>query len=232
MDIEGMGPALVDQLVDTGLVKNPADLYSLTEEQLVPLERMAKKSAENVVNALAASKGRPLDRLLFGLGIRHVGATVAQLLANRFCTMDALENASQEEIAAVPGVGGVIAVSAYDFFQEPHNRATLEKLRQAGVKMESDGGPVVRVADSNLAGKCFVFTGTLEKLVRADAERLVLAHGGRTSSSVSKATDYVVAGEKAGSKLAKAQQLGIAVLTEDEFIELAGIEVGAASPEP
>ncbi|MBW3621776.1 MAG: NAD-dependent DNA ligase LigA [Armatimonadetes bacterium] len=223
MDIEGMGPALIDQLVDKEFVRDPADLYSLTEEQLVPLERMAKKSAENVVNALQASKDRPLDRLIFGLGIRHVGEHVATLLANRFCSMDTLANASEEAIAAVPGVGPTIAKSAYAFFQEPHNRETLEKLRQAGVKMESDGAAGIPVTDSQLSGKCFVFTGALERITRQDAERLAVQHGGRASSSVSKATDFVVAGEKAGSKLAKAQQLGIPVISEAEFMEMAGL---------
>lgn len=223
MDIEGMGPALVDQLVEKELVKDPADLYALTEELLIPLERMAKKSAENVIHALQASKDRPLDRLIFGLGIRHVGEHVAQLLSSRYGSLDVLANASEEEVAGMPGVGPTIAKSVYAFFQEPHNRTLLEKLKAAGVKMEADGGHIPTVTDSPLSGKCFVFTGTMETLKRDEAERLVMAHGGRAASSVSKATNYLVAGEKAGSKMAKAQQLGITVLTEAEFMEMAGL---------
>ena len=226
MDVEGLGPALINQLVEKELVHDPSDLYVLTKEVILPLERMAEKSAENVLASLEGSKDRSAARLLFGLGIRHVGEHVARLLVGRYPDLMALADAPEEAVAAVPGVGPTIAKSVFAFFQEPRNRETLEKLKAAGVRMVSEDAPAAPVTDSPLTGKSFVFTGALEMLTREDAERIVLAHGGRSTSSVSKQTDYVVAGAKAGSKLAKAQQLGIAVLTEAEFWEMAGLGVG------
>jgi DNA ligase (NAD+) len=221
MDIEGLGPALINQLVDGEFVRDPSDLYALTVETLMPLERMAQKSAENVYNSIQGSKDRPLDRLIFGLGIRHVGEHVARLLAQRYPNLEALFNEPEEAVASVSGVGPTIAHSIYAFFQEPHTRTMIEKLKAAGVKLEADDAPAVPITGSPLAGKTFVFTGSMESMARPELERLVVSHGGRAASSVSKATDYVVAGEKAGSKLTKAQQLGIVVLSEEEFLQMA-----------
>ncbi|MGC8834025.1 MAG: NAD-dependent DNA ligase LigA [Armatimonadota bacterium] len=224
MDIEGLGTALVEQLVETGLVKDPGDLYYLKNRrsELVSLERMGEKSADNLLKAIEDSKNRSLDRLIFALGIRHVGSTVARALAERFRTLDALANASAEEIAEVPGVGAVIASSVHTFFQQLSNKAVIEKLRAAGVKMTMDEAP--EAGEKPFEGKTFVFTGTLSSMTRSEAERLVVQLGGHAASSVSKNTDYVVAGENPGSKLTKAQQLGITILTEEEFKRMAGIQ--------
>ena len=214
MDIEHLGPALVDQLVEEGLVKDPADLYSLKKSDLVSLERMADKSAQNVLDAVAASKERPLGRFIFALGIRHVGEHVADILANHFGGLDAIENASQEELSAVEGVGPVIGESVHSYFRQPQARELLKKLRKAGVVPEA--APVA-AAEGPWAGKTFVFTGALSTFTRHQGEALVKKHGGKASSSISKNADFVVAGEAAGSKLAKAQQLGVKIITEDEF---------------
>jgi DNA ligase (NAD+) len=224
MDIEGLGTALVEQLVETGLVKDPGDLYFLKDRrsELVSLERMGEKSADNLLKAIEDSKNRSLDRLIFALGIRHVGSTVARALAERFRSLDALANASVEEIAEIPGVGSVIASSVHTFFQQPSNKAVIEKLRAAGVKMVMEEAP--EVGERPFEGKTFVFTGTLASMTRSEAERLVAQLGGHAASSVSKNTDYVVAGENPGSKLTKAQQLGITILTEEEFKRMAGIQ--------
>jgi len=222
MDIEGLGAALVEQLVDTGLVADPGDLYFLKEkkDQLVSLERMAEKSASNLLAAIEASKSRPLDRLIFALGIRHVGATVARALAERFRDLDALASATEDEIAATPGVGPTIARSVVTFFQQEFTRTLIEKLKAAGVNLKAE---TEAPAQRPLEGKSFVFTGALATMTRGEAERLVAQLGGRPSSSVSKATSYVVAGENAGSKLDKARQLGVPVLTEQEFRRMAGL---------
>jgi len=222
VDIEGLGAALVEQLVDTGLVADPGDLYFLKEkkDQLVSLERMAEKSASNLLAAIEASKSRPLDRLIFALGIRHVGATVARALAERFRDLDALASATEDEIAATPGVGPTIARSVVTFFQQEFTRTLIQKLKAAGVNLKAE---TEAPAQRPLEGKSFVFTGALATMTRGEAERLVAQLGGRPSSSVSKATSYVVAGENAGSKLDKARQLGVPVLTEQEFRRMAGL---------
>ena len=222
MDIEGLGAALVEQLVDTGLVADPGDLYFLKEkkDQLVSLERIAEKSASNLLAAIEASKSRPLDRLIFALGIRHVGATVARALAERFRDLDALASATEDEIAATPGVGPTIARSVVTFFQQEFTRTLIQKLKAAGVNLKAE---TEAPAQRPLEGKSFVFTGALATMTRGEAERLVAQLGGRPSSSVSKATSYVVAGENAGSKLDKARQLGVPVLTEQEFRRMAGL---------
>lgn len=217
MDIEGVGPAQVDQLTDRGMVRDPADLYYLTIDQLTNLDRMAEKSASNVFNAIQASKNRPLARLINGLGIRHVGEQTSQALADRFRDVEALADASEEELAGVPDVGPIVASSIARFFREPENREVLCKLREAGVVPRS-AEPVQSRAE--IAGRTFVFTGALERFTREDAEEKVRMLGGKASSSVSGNTDFVVAGESAGSKLAKARELGITVLTEQEFEEM------------
>ncbi|MDH7568167.1 MAG: NAD-dependent DNA ligase LigA, partial [Armatimonadota bacterium] len=223
MDIEGIGPAQVEQLVERGLVKDPADLYTLTLDQMLPLERMGETLARKILRNIQASRERPLARLLFALGIRHVGEHVADLLAEHFGSLEALEQASEEELAKVPGIGPEIAFSVARFFRQDATRALLEKLRAVGVRPQAQAAPAAVAASSDVAGKTFVFTGGLKTMTRAEAEARVKALGGRAAGSVSARTDYVVAGEGAGSKLEKARQLGVAVLTEEEFRSMAGL---------
>lgn len=224
MDIEGLGDKLVDQLVADELVKCYGDIYRLTAEQLSQLERMGKKSSENLIAAIAGSKDRGLARLLNALSIRHVGNRVAQLLARHFATADALLGAGEEEIAAVNEIGPIIAASVHHFFVSEFGQQTIEDLRQLGLKLTEDVPDVVVSggAGGALAGKTLVVTGTLTKYGRDEIQELIEKHGGKATSSVSKKTDYLVAGEKAGSKLTKAQQLGVEVLSEVEFEALLG----------
>ncbi len=219
MDIRGLGYERVRQLLQAGLIHDVADLYSLDIERLVELERFAEQSAAQLVAAIAASKQRPLSLLLFGLGIRHVGSTVAQLLARRFGSMDALMAASEAEINDVPGVGGAIAEAVVHFFAEPRNRLLIGRLRTAGLQFTEpaavrEGGP--------LAGKTYVLTGTLPTLSRAQATELIERAGGRVAGSVSKKTDAVVAGAEAGGKLERATALGVQVIDEAELLRRAG----------
>ncbi len=246
MDIEGLGPAVLGQLLSAGLVGDAADLYRLHEhrERLTALERLGEKSVENLLQAVERSRSRPLHRLLHALGIRYVGGRVSRVLARRFGTLDRLMEAGRAELTAVPEVGEKIAGSVQEYFAEPRNRALIEKLRAAGVNFtepevtgpggrEQAGlgplfeGPVEAAVPtgpaasrSPLAGKTVVFTGTLERFDRRQAEELVERLGGRAASSVSPRTDYVVAGEKAGSKLEKARELGVRILSEREFKEM------------
>jgi DNA ligase (NAD+) len=215
MDIEGLGPAQVEQLVSRDLVHDPAELYFLTKEQLLSLERMGEKSAQNLLDAIQGTRERPLPRLIFALGIRHVGEFVARRLAEQFHSLEALAAASEEELAAVSGVGPQIAASVARFFRQDETKSVLEKLARAGVAPHPTHTPPP--ADGAFAGKSFVFTGTLTAMTRAAAEEAVRARGGSASGSVSKSTSYVVAGESAGSKLARARALGVQVLTEAEF---------------
>lgn len=219
MDIEGLGPAVIDQLVDKGLVKSPADLYELTAEQITELERMGKKSAANLVEGIEASKQRPLSRLLNGLGIRHVGGHTAEVLAGHFGSMDTLMNASVEDLTHIYEIGDTVAASVHDFFETEENRKLVERFRKHGLTLEEKssggGGPLP------FDGKTFVVTGTLEGYSRDSIHDRIKALGGRPSSSISGNTDYLVAGEKAGSKLTKAKSLGVTVLTEAEFNQLA-----------
>jgi DNA ligase (NAD+) len=217
MDIEGLGEAAVDQLVDTGLVKDFADLYRLTVEQVAVLERFADKSARNLVEAIAASRTRGLARLLNALGIRMVGERVAQLLAYRFGSLERLAEASTEELGEVHGIGGEIARSVGTFFADPTNRRLIERLSAAGVVTQEAGtanGP------KPLAGQSFVLTGTLSTLTRDQAKDLILRLGGRVTGSVSKKTRFVVAGEEPGSKVDDARRLGVTVLDEAAFLAL------------
>jgi len=219
MDIEGLGDKLIDQLVENGLVSGYGDLYRLTLDGLVQLERMGKKSSENLLAGIEASKDRGLARLLNALSIRHVGGRVAAVLAESFGSMDELEEATAERLAEINEIGEIIAESVYGFLQSDHGRAAIDELRRLGVSMEApkkgaeSGGAI-------FAGKTFVVTGTLSKYTRDEAHELIAGHGGRASSSVSKKTDYLLAGEKAGSKLAKAEKLGVPVISEDEFEKL------------
>jgi len=216
MEIDGLGEKLIDQLVEAGLVRDAADLYGLTREQLAGLDRMADKSAANVIAAIAASRTRPLERLLFALGIRHVGEHVARLLVEAFGSMERLMNARAEELMQVHEIGPQVAESVTSFFAMPENVKVIERLRQAGVEMAPSRG----VNGDLLAGQTFVLTGTLSSYTREEAEKLILALGGRPASSVSSKTSYVIAGEAAGSKLNKARALGIPVLNEAEFKEM------------
>ncbi len=220
MDIEGLGDKLVDQLVDTEVVKTLPDLYRLGLTSLSALERMAEKSAQNVVDALEKSKTTTLPRFLFGLGIRHVGEATAKELARHFGTLDAIMDASPEQLLEVADVGPVVAQSLHTFFQQVHNREVVEQLRACGLRWP-EGPPAEREA-LPLAGKTFVITGTLPSLGRDEAKALLEAAGAKVAGSVSKKTDYLVAGAEAGSKLAKAQELGVAVLDEDGMRALLG----------
>ena len=222
MNIDGLGPSMVERLVDAGLVRDVADIYYLTAEQLTTLERVGPRSAANLVAAIEASKSNPVYRLIFALGIRHVGENMAKLLAKEFLSIDRLAAAERDELLAVPTVGPAIADSVVEFFRNRQNLDALARLRQAGVRM-ADEPPVigaVRAHESRFAGKTFVFTGALSKFKRSEAEAIVEELGGKASSSVSRNTDYVVAGADAGSKLARARELGVAVLTEAEFLDM------------
>ena len=216
MKIEGMGDALVNQLTERGLVKNVADIYKLTKDNLLSLERMGDKSAQNVLDEIEASKKLPLERVIYGLGIRFVGERTAQFLAEHFGAMDDLMNASEEELRQVNEVGPRIAQSIVEFFHEPTNRKLVERLRDAGLTFSGKR----KQRGTKLAGKTFVLTGTLADYSRDEAKKLIEDAGGRVSGSVSKKTDYVVAGSDAGSKLDKARELGVAVIDEKGMEDL------------
>lgn len=222
MDIDGCGPAVIGQLLDAGLVHDPADLYSLQKEDLLKLERMGDKSADNLLSAIAKSKENGLDRLLFGLGIRHVGQKVARILASEFGSVDRLLSVQVDELSSVMDIGPKIAESVVTYFSSPVNQDLLERLKAAGLKMEYTAQETD--ASSPFYGKTLVFTGTLPTLGRAEAKTLALARGAKVTGSVSKKTDYVVAGAEAGSKLDKANKLGIKVIDEAEFLRLLGRE--------
>jgi DNA ligase (NAD+) len=217
MDIDGLGEKIVQQLVEVGLVKDVGDLYHLTDGDLIPLERFAAKSAQNIVNAIQASMEAPLWRLINALGIRYVGEATAQLLARHFLTLDALMAAGEEDLLHVEGVGPKVASSILEFFASERNQALIRKLRAAEGWEEKPPEPQ---AASPLGGKTFVFTGGLANLSRDEAKAMVAARGGKVTSSVSAKTDYVVAGADPGSKLAKAEALGVEILDEAKFREL------------
>jgi DNA ligase (NAD+) len=218
MDIEGLGEVLVDQLVEAGLVKDVADLYTLTVEQLGGLDRMAEKSAGNVITAIAASKHRELWRLLHGLGITHVGEEAARKLAAHFGSLDALAAASVEQLQECEDIGPVMAQSIHDFFRNPRNLDVLKKLRQAGVQPQS---PIRNSQPTGpFAGKTVVITGTLSGLTRDQAQEKLRQAGATVTGSVSKRTDYLIVGADAGSKLEKAKKLGVKTLSEAELITL------------
>ncbi|MCL5739811.1 MAG: NAD-dependent DNA ligase LigA, partial [Betaproteobacteria bacterium] len=218
MDIEGLGDKLVDQLVDANVIRTLPDLYRLGLTSLIALDRMAEKSAQNVLAALEKSKQTTLPRFLFGLGLRHVGEATAKDLARHFGTLDAIMDASVEQLLQVPDVGPVVAQSLHTFFQQPHNREVVEQLRACGVTWP-EGAPAER-APQVLAGKTVVLTGTLPTLSRDAAKDMLEAAGAKVAGSVSKKTSYVVAGEDAGSKLARAQELGVPVLDEAGMLAL------------
>jgi DNA ligase (NAD+) len=220
MDIEGLGEAMVMQLVDAGLVKDVADLYALTPEQLLPLERMGEKSVSNLLAAIAASREQPLWRLLAALGIPHVGVTVARTLASSFGTIDRLGEASVEELCAVEEIGEVMASAIHAWFRDPDVVELLGKLRDAGLNFgERDPKGSAPAANGPLKGTTWVLTGTLS-IPREEAAEMIRAQAGKVSGSVSAKTSYLLAGEEAGSKLDKAQKLGVKVLNEEEFRNL------------
>jgi DNA ligase (NAD+) len=213
MDIEGLGVKLIDQLVDKGLVKDVADIYYIKKEELVALERMADKSAQNIIDAIEESKTKPLSKFLYALGIRHVGETTAEDLARHFPRLDDFFHLSEEDFMEVEGIGPEVASSVYQFFRDKKNKESIERLKKAGVKVIE---PKVK-EKGKLAGKTFVFTGALKSFGRDEARNLVESLGGMTASSVSKKVDFVVVGEDPGSKFDKAKELGIKTLTEEEF---------------
>ncbi|MCC6531928.1 MAG: NAD-dependent DNA ligase LigA [Burkholderiales bacterium] len=225
LDIDGLGERSVDQLVERDLVRTPADLYTLTPEQLAGLDRMAEKSAQNLHASIARSRATTLARLVYALGIRHVGEATARDLAQHFARLDAILQADQPALMQVAEVGPVIAASIERFFAEPHNREVVTALRRAGVHWP-EGVPKRTAAAARAAGKTFVLTGTLPNLSRDEARALIQDHGGKVSGSVSKKTDYVIAGADPGSKRARAEELGVKVLDEPGLLALLGVERG------
>ena len=216
MDIEGLGWVLIETLVDSKRVKDVADIYTLSVEDIANLERKAEKSAKKLIDQIEASKERGLQRLLYGIDIRHVGERYAKILARHFRSIDKLAEASVEELEAIHEIGPTVAVSVFEWFRNPLHIELVDRLKAAGVKTEIEGGGEVKI-DERFAGKTFVLTGTLENYTRDQASKLIEDRGGRVSSSVSKKTDYVLAGTEAGSKLAKAESLGVTVLDEAQF---------------
>ena len=216
MDIDNVGPSLIQQLYDKKFISNPVDLYRLTMQDLMQLDLVKEKSAMNIYTSIQESKTKPLNRLLTALGIRHVGKETADILSGEFATLDDIKNADIERLANIEGIGGIIAQSIYDFFREERNVKMIEELKELGVNPVSK----VKPKSDKLAGKTFVLTGTLQNMTRDEASAIIKSHGGKTSSSVSKKTSYVLAGENAGSKLDKAQNLGVIILTEDDFLEM------------
>ena len=216
MDIEGLGIAVVENLVKAGLVKTPGDLYFLHEEDVAGLERMGKKSAQNLMAAIEKSKSQDLSRLLFAFGIRQVGQKAGKILARRFGSLDKLQAATVEELTAVDDIGAITAQSIVDWFASPQSQHLIARLKEAGVNMKGEETG----EDQRFTGKTFVLTGTLDRFTRSEATKMIEDRGGKAAGSVSKKTTYVVAGEAAGSKLRKAQELGIPVLTQEEFLAL------------
>ena len=218
MDMEGLGPAVLEQLVAHQLVSSPVDLYSLNKEALVDLERMGEKSAENLLNAVEKSKGNDFYRFIYALGIRHIGLRAAKLLTQRFPTIDQILKAPPEEIAAIDGFGQIMAESAAYYFSLPETRKLIDSFRTKGVNLESFEKEESK--DLRFSGKTFVLTGALPTYTRAEAGKMIEDRGGKVSSSVSKKTSFVLAGEEAGSKLTKAQKLGVPIISEEEFLAM------------
>ncbi len=218
MDIENLGEAVVEQLLKEGLIGDVGDIYSIEKQRLISLERFGEKSAQNLLEAIESSKLRPLERLLFGLGIRHVGLATARILARKFTSIDDLASASLEALEQTEEVGATIAKSVHDYFRKPSTLLLIEKLKRAGVNMKGEKSETIE--NAHFSGKSVVFTGTLESLTREKASEEVLKRGGKVSGSISKKTDYVVAGSEAGSKLEKAKKLGVRILSEAEFLSL------------
>ncbi len=227
LDIDGLGESMIDLLVKEGLIAHYADLYTLKKEDILPLERMAEKSATNLIESIERSKSQPFERVLYGLGIRFVGKTVAKDLARAFGSMNALQQASEEDLLAIDAIGPRIAQSVLEFFSEPRYLDLLNSLQEHGLQFEGEG---ISIRSNVFEGKTFVLTGTLPTLSRKQASELIEEHGGKTSSSVSKKTDYLLAGDAAGSKRAKAESLGVPILEEAQFLSL--IEGDSLSSNP
>ncbi len=220
MDVDGVGESLIDTLVSNGMITKVSDLYRLTEAQLLTLPKIAKKSAQNILAAIDASKTRPLANLIFALGIRHVGTTGAEVLAEKFQSLEKLAAASAEDIAGIEGVGPAISVGVVEFFHHPQTAQLIQDLKEVGVSLENTATEDSAPLPQTLAGKSFVLTGTLETMDRDTAEKSIKRRGGKVSGSVSKKTDYVLVGASPGSKLAKAQELGITIIDEAQFRQL------------
>ena len=219
MDIDGLGPALLEQLLNAGLIKTFSDLYRLKAEDVAALDRMGEKSADNLIKAIEKSTGAEIYRLVYALGIRHIGEKAAKLLCEHFLSIDKLFEASAEEIAAIEGYGAIMAQSVHDYFRLEGTRHLIDELKALGVQMK----PLEKKEKSGgFLGKTFVLTGTLPTMTRKEAAALIEQNGGKTSSSVSKKTDYVLAGEDAGSKLTKAQSLGITIISEEDLLSMIG----------
>lgn len=216
MDIEGLGPAVLNALYDAGKIKSEIDIYKLSEQDISSLDRMGEKSAANLISAINASKENDLHKFVFALGIRHIGSNAARLMCDRFNDIDALANATYDEILSIDGFGEIMAQSVVDFFKLDDTKRLIDEFKALGLNLKSKN----TVIDNRFAGLTFVLTGTLTMYDRNEASEIILSFGGKTSSSVSKKTDYVLAGEQAGSKLVKAQQLGIKVISEDEFNQM------------
>lgn len=219
MDIEGLGPANVEMLLDKGRIENIADIYYLKEEDLKYLERMGEKSAKNLIEAIEKSKSNSLDKLIFGLGIRHIGSKAAKILSENFEDIDSLMNVEMEKLAQINEIGLKMAESIIKYFHNEQVIDTIEKLKNAGVNMK---GNIKEITDARFVGMTFVLTGTLSEFTRDEASKIIEDFGGKTSSSVSKKTTYVLAGEEAGSKLTKAESLGVKIISENEFKEMIG----------
>ncbi len=217
MNIDGLGPAIITALIDAELIHDAADLYSLEKEQLLTLEGFKEKSADNLLKAIAATKTAPLDRVIFALGIRNIGQKAASLLCAHFGSLDVIANAEKQEIAEIEGFGDIMAQNLYHALHDSHVCELLARLKSAGLTMEYEKQAITE--DAFFSGKTFVLTGTLSQMKRSEAKKQIESRGGKVSGSVSKKTDHVVAGEDAGSKLTKAQELGISILTETKFIE-------------
>lgn len=218
MDIDGLGPSIVEQMIEKHLIETAADLYYVKAEDIADMEKLGEKSAQNLINALEKSKTNPLYRLVYGFGIRHIGEKAAKILAAKYKTLDNLMNATVDELTQIPDIGGKMAESVVEFFSEEQTLEFIRKLKNAGVNCEDDSENLV--VDTRFEGMTFVLTGTLEKYKRSEAGKIIEGFGGKTSSSVSKKTTYVLAGKEAGSKLEKAESLGVTVITEDEFQEM------------
>ena len=217
MNIDGLGPAIIEQLLDKNLISNIADIYSLTAEEIESLDKMGEKSAQNLINAIEKSKSNPLERLINSFGIRHIGTKTAKILVKKFRTIDDFLNATEDDFILVDEVGEIMAESLVSFFANNQTRDLIDRLRDAGVNMQNDA---LESGDNRFEGKTFVLTGTLSKFTRQEASEIIEKFGGKTSGSVSKKTSFVLAGEEAGSKLTKAQDLGAQIISEEEFLEM------------
>ena len=217
MDIDGVGESIIEQLLKSKLISDPVDLYFLKQEQLKELERIAEKSAANAIGSIQNSKDRSLDRLVYAFGIRHVGKTIAELLAGRFNSLDELASASNEDLMSIPGIGKKIAESVADYFKTNYAKELIKKIKKSGVVCQQKK---LKLKNTKLSGKTFVITGILESMTRNEAEDLIKSFGGRATNSVSKSTDYLISGSEPGSKLKKAKDLKVSVITEQDFLKL------------